>query len=256
MLVSRGLVRSRELSRALIMEGKVFVNGNRITKAGTLVSETSEISLREESMPYVSRGGMKLEAALDFFAIDVKGKIIVDVGSGTGGFTDCLLKRGAQKVYCIDVGYGQLAWSLRNDPRVVLMERLNVRHLDMIIREQEQRFKGQDFDDLMKNNIDMVTADVSFISLIKVIPAVLGFIKAGGGILALVKPQFEVGKGEVGKGGIVKEEEKRLKAVDRIRKELKDLGLRTIGIFQSPLPGREGNIEYFLYMEKLLAKSY
>ena len=172
----------------------------------------------------------------------------MDVGSGTGGFTDCLLKRGARKIYCIDVGYGQLAWPLRNDPRVVLMERLNVRYLDTIIKEQ--RFKGREFEDLMNSNIDMVMIDVSFISLSKVIPAVLGFIKEKGRILALVKPQFEVGKGEVGKGGIVREEEKRLKTVENVRKNLEDLGLRTTGVFQSPLPGRSGNIEYFLYMEK------
>ena len=255
-LVSRGLVKSRELAKAFIMEGKVFVEGNKITKAGTLVSDTAEISLREGVMLYVSRGGIKLEAAIDFFSIDVTGKIIMDVGSGTGGFTDCLLKKGAQKVYCIDVGYGQLAWPLRKDQRVVLMERLNVRYLDRIIRDQEQRFMGTEFEDLRKSNIDMVTIDVSFISLTKVIPAVLGCIKAEGRILALVKPQFEVGKGEVGKGGIVREEEKRLKAVENIRKELEGLSLRTMGVFQSPLPGRSGNIEYFLYMTKLTAKSY
>ena len=221
-LVSRGLVKSRELAKAFIMEGKVFVEENKITKAGTLVSDTAEISLREGVMPYVSRGGIKLEAAIDFFSIDVTGKIIMDVGSGTGGFTDCLLKKGAQKVYCIDVGYGQLAWPLRKDQRVVLMERLNVRYLDRIIRDQEQRFMGTEFEDLRKSNIDMVTLDVSFISLTKVIPAVLGFIKEEGKILALVKPQFEVGKGEVGKGGIVREEEKRLKTVENIRTELED----------------------------------
>jgi 23S rRNA (cytidine1920-2'-O)/16S rRNA (cytidine1409-2'-O)-methyltransferase len=247
-LVSRGLVNSRELARALIMEGKVFVEGKKITKAGTPVNDAAEISLREEVMPYISRGGLKLDPALTFFNIDVTGKIIMDVGSGTGGFTDCLLKRGAQKVYCIDVGYGQLAWSLRKDPRVVLMERLNVRYLDTIITEQ--RFKGTEFEDLTDSRIDMVTIDVSFISLTKVIPAVLGFIKEDGEILVLVKPQFEVGKGEVGKGGIVRDEEKRLKTVENIRKELEDFGLRTMGIFQSPLPGRKGNIEYFLYMTK------
>ncbi len=251
-LVSRGLVSSRELARALIMEGKTFVDGNRITKAGTLVSNTAEIFLKEEVMPYVSRGGLKLEAAIEFFSIDVSGKIIMDVGSGTGGFTDCLLKSGAQKVYCIDVGYGQLVWPLRNDPRVVLMERLNVRYLDTIIKEQ--RFKGREFEDLMNSNIDMAVIDVSFISLIKVIPAVLGFIKEEGIILALVKPQFEVGKGEVGKGGIVREKEKRLKTVETVRKDLEDIGLRTIGVFQSPLPGRSGNIEYFLYMTKLISE--
>jgi len=249
-LVSRGLVKGRELARALIMEGKVFVEGNKITKAGTPVSDTAKISLREQVMPYVGRGGLKLEAAIDFFSIDVTGKIIIDVGSGTGGFTDCLLKKGAQKVYCIDVGYGQLAWPLRNDHRVVLMERLNVRYLDKIIREQKETFRGPEFEDIKKNIIDMVTMDVSFISLTKVMPAVLGCIKAEGRILALVKPQFEVGKGEVGKGGIVREEEKRLKAVENIRKELEGLSLRTMGVFQSPLPGRSGNIEYFLYMMK------
>jgi 23S rRNA (cytidine1920-2'-O)/16S rRNA (cytidine1409-2'-O)-methyltransferase len=254
-LVSRGLVKGRELARALIMEGKVFVDGNKITKAGTLISDTAGISLREEVLPYVSRGGLKLEAVIDFFSIDVTGKITMDVGSGTGGFTDCLLKKGAQKVYCIDVGYGQLAWPLRIDHRVVLMERLNVRYLDKIIRDQELRFRGPEFEDLKKSAIDIVTMDVSFISLTKVIPAVLGFIKEEGKILALVKPQFEVGRGEVGKGGIVREEKKRLKAVENIRKDLENLSLRTIGVFQSPLPGRSGNIEYFLYMIKHTVKS-
>jgi 23S rRNA (cytidine1920-2'-O)/16S rRNA (cytidine1409-2'-O)-methyltransferase len=249
-LVFRGLVRGRELAKALVMEGKVFVDGKKITKPGTPFSDTSEILLKEEVMPYVSRGGIKLEAALDFFNIDVTGKTIMDVGSGTGGFTDCLLKKGAQRVYCIDVGYGQLAWPLRNDPRVVPMERLNARYLDKIIREQGERFKGREFQDLTNRNIDLVAMDVSFISLTKVVPAVLGFIKEEGRILALVKPQFEVGKGEVGKGGIVREEAKRIKAIENIRKALEDFGLRTIGVFQSPLPGRSGNIEYFLYMEK------
>ena len=254
-LVSRGLVKSRELARAFIIEGKVFVDDKKITKPGTLVSETSDISLKEKSQPYVSRGGLKLESAIDFFGSDVTGKIVMDAGSGTGGFTDCLLKKGAKKVYCVDVGYGQLAWSLRNDPRVVLMERINIRYLDKIIREQEKRFKDKEFEDLINGNIDMVTMDVSFISLTKVIPAILGFIKEDGRILALVKPQFEVGKGEVGKGGIVREEEKRLKAVEHVQKELEDFGLRTIGIFQSTLPGRSGNIEYFLYMKRSMTNA-
>jgi 23S rRNA (cytidine1920-2'-O)/16S rRNA (cytidine1409-2'-O)-methyltransferase len=232
------------------MEGKVFVNGEKITKAGTLISDTSDISLAEKGLPYVSRGGLKLEAAIDFFNIKVNGKIAVDVGSGTGGFSDCLLKKGVKKVYCIDVGYGQLAWTLRKDPRVVLIERFNIRYLDRIIREEEKRFKGQEFEDLRKSNIDMATADVSFISLRKVIPAVVGFIKEGSDVLSLVKPQFEVGKGEVGRGGIVKEEEKRLEAVESVKKELEEFGLKAIGVFQSPFPGRKGNIEYFLYMKK------
>jgi len=249
-LVSRKLVKSRELARALVIEGKVFVNGKKITKPGTPVNDTSNISLLGETIPYVSRGGLKLEASIIFFNIQIEGKIIMDVGSSTGGFTDCLLKMGAKKVYCIDVGYGQLAWSLRKDPRVVPMERLNVRYLDKILRDQEKRYKGQEFDDLRNAFVDMATIDVSFISLIKVIPAILGFIKGGGDVLTLVKPQFEVGKGEVGKGGIVREEEKRLKSVEGVRIELEQVGLKNIEMFQSPLPGRKGNIEYFLYMKK------
>lgn len=258
-LVSKGLVKSREIARALIMEGKVFVDGKKLTKAGTLVKEASDISLKETGLPYVSRGGLKLEAAIDYFTIYVKDKIIMDVGSSTGGFTDCLLQRGAKKVFCIDVGYGQLAWLLRKDPRVVLLERTNVRYLDEILKNQEsvsslnslnRGVKEQDFEDLLKSHIDIAAIDVSFISLTKVIPAVLKFIREEGEVLALVKPQFEVGKGEVGKGGIVKEEEQRLKAVKNVREDLEKLGLSTIGIFQSPVPGQKGNIEYFLYMKR------
>jgi 23S rRNA (cytidine1920-2'-O)/16S rRNA (cytidine1409-2'-O)-methyltransferase len=249
-LVLRGFVKSREMARALIIEGKVFVDGKKITKAGTFTNGDSDISLKEGNLPYVSRGGLKLEAALDFFNIDVSGKTVMDVGSSTGGFTDCLLKRNAKRVYCIDVGYGQLAWSLRKDSRVVVMERINVRYLDEIIKSEEEKFKGQEFEDLVTCNIEMATVDVSFISLKKVIPVIAGFIKEGGDILPLVKPQFEVGKGEVGKGGIVREEEKRLKAVEDVKTHLANLGLKPIGIFQSPIPGQKGNREYFLYIKR------
>lgn len=249
-LVSKGLVKSREMAKALIMEGKVFVNGKKITKAGTTVSETADISLKEEGLPYVSRGGLKLEAAIRFFNIDPDNKIIMDVGSSTGGFTDCLLKMGAKKVYCIDVGYGQLAWSLRKDHRVILLERTNIRYLDKIVSDQESRIRGSEFEDLVKGNIDIATVDVSFISLKMVIPQVLKFLKEEGEVLALVKPQFEVGKGEVGKGGIVREEEKRLSAVKSVQENLEKLGLGTIGIFQSAISGQKGNIEYFLYMKR------
>jgi len=159
----------------------------------------------------------------------------MDVGSSTGGFTDCMLQMGAEKIYCIDVGYGQIAWSLRNDPRVILLERTNIRHLE--------RKRIPDI-------IDIATIDVSFISLTKVIPKVLEFLKEDGEILALVKPQFEVGKGEVGKGGIVREEEKRLAAVASVRAEIETAGLHTIGVFESPVRGQKGNIEYFLYLKK------
>ena len=249
-LVSKGLVKSREIAKALVIEGKVFVDGKKITKSGTSVSETSDIYLKEGELPYVSRGGLKLEAAINFFNIDVNNKIIMDVGSSTGGFTDCLLKKGATKVYCIDVGYGQLAWSLRKDPRVVVMERTNIRYLTDIVKSQKSKVKSPELEDLIKSNIDMATADVSFISLTKVIPAVLEFLKEESEVLALVKPQFEVGKGEVGKGGIVREEEKRLRAVKGVQEDLEKLGLKTIGLFQSPITGQKGNIEIFLYMKR------
>jgi len=243
-------VKSRELARALIMEGKVFVDGGRITKAGTPVSETSEILVKDAGSPFVSRGGQKLEAAIDFFAIDVKDRIVIDVGASTGGFTDCLLKRGARKIYCIDVGYGQLDWSLRKDPRVIPLEKTNIRYLGEMIGKQESRIKGPEFEDLRSGNIDMAVIDVSFISLKKVVPAVIGFLKENAEIVALVKPQFEVGRGEVGKGGIVREEKKRLDALEDVRKYLEKTGLLTAGLFQSPVAGQKGNIEYFLYMKR------
>ena len=249
-LFSKGLVKSREMARALIMEGKVYVDGNKITKAGSPVNENSDISLQATDLPYVSRGGLKLEAAIKYFNIEVKDKLIMDVGSSTGGFTDCLLQKGAKKAYCIDVGYGQLAWSLRKDPRVILLERTNIRYLREILQEQEVRGKGQEYGDLVNSKIDIATIDVSFISLTKVIPEVIKFLNDEGEVLALVKPQFEVGKGEVGKGGIVREEEKRLKAVKYVEEDLKKCGLKSHGVFQSPVIGQKGNVEYFLYMKK------
>ncbi|MEW6068614.1 MAG: TlyA family RNA methyltransferase [Nitrospirota bacterium] len=248
-LVSKGLVKSREMAKALIIEGKIFVDGIKITKPGFNISEASEILLKEQALPYVSRGGLKLEAAINHFKINLANKIVMDVGSSTGGFTDCLLKMGAKKVYCIDVGYGQLAWSLRNDPRVVVMERTNVRYLDQIVKSADTKFRGPEFEDLLQSKIDLATLDVSFISLKKVIPIVLGFLRQEAEILALVKPQFEVGKGEVGKGGIVREDEKRLRAVRSVQEDSEKLGIKTMGVFQSPLAGQKGNIEYFLYMK-------
>jgi 23S rRNA (cytidine1920-2'-O)/16S rRNA (cytidine1409-2'-O)-methyltransferase len=249
-LFSKGLVKSREMARALIIEGKVYVDGNKITKAGTPVDENSDISLQATDLPYVSRGGLKLEAAIKYFNIDVKDKLIMDVGSSTGGFTDCLLQKGAKKAYCIDVGYGQLAWSLRKDPRVILLERTNIRYLREILHEQVARGKEQEYGDLVNSKIDIAAIDVSFISLTKVVPEVIKCLKDEGEVLALVKPQFEVGKGEVGKGGIVREEEKRLKAVKYVEEDLKKCGLKSHGVFQSPVSGQKGNVEYFLYMKK------
>ena len=248
-LLSKGLVKTREMAQAFIIEGKVFVDGKKITKPGAPASEDSDISLQSADLPYVGRGGLKLEAALNFFKIHIENRVVMDVGSSTGGFTDCMLQRGAMKVYCIDVGYGQLAWSVRQDPRVVLLERTNIRYLDAAISDQQSAVR-KDLDDLLRSNIDMAAIDVSFISLTKVIPVVIKFLKEKAGILALVKPQFEVGKGEVGKGGIVRREEKRLSAVKAVVDFVETLGLKIAGVLRSPLPGQKGNIEYLLYIKR------
>jgi 23S rRNA (cytidine1920-2'-O)/16S rRNA (cytidine1409-2'-O)-methyltransferase len=235
LLVKRGMAPSRERARALLMEGNVSVDGSTMSKAGTMVDNHATIIVKGQEMPYVSRGGLKLEAALGHFGIHLDGEIAMDVGSSTGGFTDCMLKKGAKKVYCIDVGYGQLAWSLRNDPRVVLIERTNIRHLE---RER------------IHDTIDIATIDVSFISLKNVLPKVMEFIRPEGAILALVKPQFEVGRGEVGKGGIVRDIGKREAAVETVKEFAQEHGLKTMGVFLSPVAGQKGNREYFLHMRK------
>ena len=232
-LVDRGLVKSRERAKALIMEGNVLVDGTVVTKAGNLVDETSAIVLKEKECPYVGRGGLKLEAALEHFGIDPAGMVAMDVGCSTGGFTDCLLKKNAGKVYAIDVGYGQIDWSLRNDLRVVLLEKTNIRYLEK---------------KMVPELVDIAVVDVSFISLLKVLPRVFEFLGSKGKVLALVKPQFEAGKGMVGKGGIVKDESIRLSAVDGVSKAAQETGFQTLGIFESPVRGQKGNIEYFIYL--------
>lgn len=234
-LVDKGIAISRERAKAMIMEGNILVNGAPVTKSGAMIDKDADIVLRGKDIPYVSRGGLKLKAALEHFNINLEGLVAMDIGSSTGGFTDCLLQRGAKKVYCIDVGYGQLAWSLRNDPRVILLERTNIRHLGK---------------ESIPDAVDFVTIDVSFISLEKVIPKAMEFMTENGTILALVKPQFEVGKGEVGKGGIVRDEEKRLLSVKSVREFAENAGLRTEGVFESPVAGQKGNREYFLHMRK------
>jgi len=183
LLVDRGLAASRERARALILAGAVLVNEEPADKAGALIAEGAAVRVRGEDHPYVSRGGVKLRGALDAFGIGVEGLAALDVGASTGGFTDCLLQAGARRVYAVDVGYGQIAWKLRNDPRVVLFERTNIRH-----------FQGVGVDE----PVDIATIDTSFISLRHVVPATLRFVRPGGGIVALVKPQFEAGRGEVG----------------------------------------------------------
>lgn len=232
LLVDRGLVESRERGQALIYAGQVLVNEKKIEKAGALVPEDADIRILGSQMPYVSRGGLKLEAALREFKIDVTGRTALDVGASTGGFTDCLLQRGAKKVYAVDVGYGQMAWRLRQDPRVILMERTNIRTLDpMLILEP----------------VDIAAIDVSFISLEKVIPHVIKLLSHSGEIVALIKPQFEVGKEQVGKGGIVRDETSRRAAVESIVEFVCKQGLAVKGVMQSPITGQEGNVEFLIH---------
>ncbi len=216
----------------MIIAGKVLVNGQKMDKSGSLVPVDADIRILGEQMPYVSRGGMKLEKALAEFTIDVKEKIALDVGASTGGFTDCLLQNGVKKVYAVDVGYGQMAWKIRQDPRVVVIERTNIRDIDPA---------------LIPDKADIVVIDVSFISLEKVIPSVLRFLNPGAGIIALIKPQFEVGKGQVGKGGIVRDEAARAAAVEKVRTSFQNAGLEVKGIIPSPITGQDGNVEYLLY---------
>ena len=213
------------------MSGNVFVDGLRVDKAGTFVRGDSNIDIKVEESRYVGRGGIKLEAAIREFKIDLISKVALDIGSSTGGFTDCLLQLGVKKVYAVDVGYGQLDWKLRNDERVIVMERFNARYLKLKdIGEQ----------------VDISTIDVSFISLTKVVPAVVQIIKSHGIIIALIKPQFEVGKSEVGKGGVVKDEFKRIGVVDKITCFIKEIGVEVVGVVPSPILGADGNQEYLI----------
>ena len=231
LLVERGLAETRAKARSLIMSGNVYVGGERVDKAGAPVSDGADISVKESALRYVSRGGVKLEAALESFKIDAAGKTALDVGSSTGGFTDCLLQSGATKVYAVDVGYGQLDWKLRNAPRVVVREKLNARYLKL---------------DDIGERVDIVVADVSFISLTMIIPPAAGVLKPGGVLIALIKPQFEVGKGEVGKGGIVRDEEKHREVVEKIEDFVKGLGFEVKGVIPSPILGAEGNKEFLI----------
>ena len=236
-MVDNGLTISRERAKALIMGGKVTVNGITIGKPGTLVNSTAAIALKEVDNPYVSRGGLKLKSAFDFFHISPENKIIMDIGSSTGGFTDCVLKEKARKVYAVDVGYGQIAWALRQNPKVILFEKTNIRYL-----EKEK----------IAESVDLIVIDVSFISLTKVLSKCKEFLDQKGEILALIKPQFEVGKEMVEKGGIIKTESKRMAAVKNISAFSESIGLKIVGIFESPVHGQKGNIEYFIYLRRAI----
>ena len=232
LLVGRGLFESRERAQGLILAGQVLVNDQKVDKAGALVAEDADIRILGEQMPYVSRGGLKLEAALREFKIEVLGKSALDVGASTGGFTDCLLQRGCQKVYAVDVGYGQLAWKLRQDPRVVAIDRENIRDIDPA---------------LVPERVDIAVIDVSFISLDKVIPSVIQFLKPGSDIIALIKPQFEVGRALVGKGGIVRDEAARKAVVEKVAGLFREAGLDVKGVIPSPITGQDGNVEFLIH---------
>jgi len=228
LIFQRGLTESRERARAEIMSGRVFVNGRRVDKPGTFVDEDSEIELKG-ALEFVSRGGLKLQKALAYFKIDPKGKICLDCGASTGGFTDCLLKGGAAKVYAVDVGYGQLAWIIRNDPRVVVMERTNIRY---VTKEQ------------IPETIDLVVIDVSFISLKLVLPVVKELLKPEGEVVCLIKPQFEAGKDKVGKKGVVRDKSVHIEVLENFLGYAESSGFSVRGLTFSPIKGPEGNIEY------------
>lgn len=239
LLVDRGLFPSREQARRAVMAGIVEVDGRRVDKPGTAVAEAARLEVQGPKEPFVSRAGRKLAHALDHFGADFDvspaGRVCLDVGASTGGFTDCLLQRGAVRVYAVDVGYGQLDQRLRNDPRVVVMERINARHLAP---------------DALLEKCRLVTIDVSFISLAKVVPALLPHLEPGGLLLPMIKPQFEAGRGVVGKGGILRDEEVRDQVVRGCAAELAGLGLELLGLHDSPVHGTGGNREAFALLRK------
>jgi 23S rRNA (cytidine1920-2'-O)/16S rRNA (cytidine1409-2'-O)-methyltransferase len=231
LLVDRGLIQSRERAQALILAAKVLVNDQPVTKAGQKVSLDSRIRLLGMDLPYVSRGGLKLDHALKEFGIKVEDLVAVDVGASTGGFTDCLLQHGARRVYAVDVGYGQLAWKLRQDPRVVPLERQNIRYLPA---------------GLIPESVQIATIDTSFISLKLVIPAVLCFLDTRAHLIALIKPQFEAGRSQVGKGGVVKDVSVHEQVCDSITELCRALGFLVLGVTPSPILGPKGNREFLL----------
>ncbi len=239
LIVDKGLVKSRHRASALIMAGKVLVNGFPVDKPGTLVSSQAEIIVKEDNNPFVSRGGLKLEKALQTIPVSVKGLTCLDIGASTGGFTDCLIQYGALKVYAVDVGYGQFDWTLRQNPRVVVIERTNIRYMPY---------------EMINEKVDLIVADTSFISLKIVIPSAEKFMKEDTLILALIKPQFEAGKENIGKGGVVKDPEIREKVIEDIKSFFVERGYRVNLVVPSPILGPKGNMEYILslnYKENL-----
>ena len=235
LLVSRGLAPSREKAKTMIMEGNVFVNNNREDKAGSTFSEDCQIEVRGKTLQYVSRGGLKLEKAMTHFGITLEGKICMDIGASTGGFTDCMLQNGAQKVYAVDVGYGQFAWKLRQDERVVCMEKTNIRY---VTPEQ------------IGDALDFASVDVSFISLTKVLGPAKELLKEDGQMVCLIKPQFEAGREKVGKKGVVRDKKVHEEVIERIITFALENGFSVLNLEYSPIKGPEGNIEYLVHIEK------
>ena len=226
---------SREKAKASVMAGLVYVDGQRVDKPGTSVDTEAEITVKEALCPYVSRGGLKLEKALELYGFSLENATAVDIGASTGGFTDCMLQKGAKKVFAIDVGYGQLDWKLRNDPRVVNMEKTNVRDLDT---------------DTVDSDVDFISIDVSFISLKLIFPVAAKLLADDGSLVCLVKPQFEAGRSQVGKKGIVRDASVHKEVIENVIGYGKDNGLYSHGLTYSPVTGTKGNIEYLLYMKK------
>ena len=234
-LVEHGYATSRERAKSIIMSGSVFVNNQRSDKAGDMISDDAVVEVRGGELKYVSRGGLKLEKAIAEFGISLEGKICMDVGASTGGFTDCMLQNGAQKVYSVDVGYGQLAWKLRSDERVTNLERTNIRY---VTREQ------------VPDELDFSSIDVAFISLKLVLPVVKELLKNDGTGVALIKPQFEAGREKVGKKGVVREPSTHIEVINNVLDFTRDLGLKVSEVTFSPIRGPEGNIEYLMYFSK------
>lgn len=234
-LIEKALASSRQRARALIMAGKILVNNQPVDKPGAQVSEKDDIRLKGEDIPYVSRGGLKLEAALETFKIDVGNLTCLDVGASTGGFTDCLLQKGASHVFAVDVGYGQLAWELQQDTRVTPIERTNIRHMPA---------------EILPGLVDLITIDVSFISLRIVVPAVLKFMKPNATIIALIKPQFEVGKGQVGKGGIVRDPNQHDGVINALTVFFSEIELAWKSMIPSPILGTKGNKEFIVSLKR------
>lgn len=237
-LVERGLVPSRERARALILAGQVLVSETVVDKAGSQIYTDAPIRLKIDDIPYVSRGGLKLEKALDEFEVLVEGVVAIDVGASTGGFTDCLLQRGASRVYAVDVGYGQLDWKLRSDERVTNLERTNIRHLEPAT---------------LADIPSLAVIDASFISLEKVLPPTLLLLTENAQIVALIKPQFEVGRGEVGKGGVVRDQAKHDQVIERISAFVLNSGCKIIGLTESPLLGPKGNREFLIAFQRVIS---